>query len=93
MALPRLQKGGLSRLNTRRAIDEYCMWFQEGAKRAANYHKIGMATPNPDATRHDYILTIADQLFKGLSVAQFAMGADLAIARISAVENGTRSKG
>jgi hypothetical protein len=43
--------------------------FQRGAIQVAHAERIGMATLNPDATRSDYVLEVADQLFRGLSVS------------------------
>jgi len=42
--------------------------YQEGTKKVAQSEKIGMATLNPDATEKEYILTISNQLFRGLLI-------------------------
>lgn len=42
--------------------------YQKGAKKVAKAARIGMATLNPEATESEYILTIANRLFRGLLV-------------------------
>ena len=50
--------------------------FQKGAQKVANANKINMVTLNADATDTEYILAVADQLFRGLRVSEYGVGTD-----------------
>jgi hypothetical protein len=50
--------------------------FQDGAEKVATAETIGMATLNPEATRHEYLLDIAGQLFRGVSFTDVAYATD-----------------
>lgn len=50
--------------------------FQNGAKKVATAHKIGMAILNVDATDTEYILNVANQLFRGLHVREKGLGSE-----------------
>ena len=50
--------------------------YQKGAKIVAESERIGQATLNPDATDSEYILEIAERLFRGLLISDHGRGAD-----------------
>lgn len=50
--------------------------YQKGAKIVAKATRIGLATLNPDATDSEYILEIAEKLFRGLLIFDHGCGAD-----------------
>jgi len=50
--------------------------FDAGAQAVANAEKIGMVILNADATEQDYILEIADQLWRGISFIDIVPIAD-----------------
>lgn len=47
--------------------------FTEGATGVADAEEIGMATLNPDATEHEYLLEIAGQLWRAISFTDVAL--------------------
>jgi hypothetical protein len=50
--------------------------YQTGAQLVASAEKIGTATLNADATATDYLITIGERLFRGLSAQDSGVGAD-----------------
>jgi len=46
--------------------------YQKGAGIVARSEGIGLATPNPDATAREYVLEIAERLFRGLHISDNA---------------------
>ena len=50
--------------------------YQEGAEKVAEAARIGTATLSRDATESEYILTIANHLFRGLLVTDRGTGTD-----------------
>jgi NADH pyrophosphatase NudC (nudix superfamily) len=50
--------------------------FQAGARAIASLERIATATLNADATEEEFVLTIADQVFRGLKVSDQGHGVD-----------------
>lgn len=50
--------------------------YQAGARLIAQHERIGLATLNADATEDEFLLTVADQLYRGLKSTDQGHGVD-----------------